>query len=129
MSDLPPPYPGINSNQGPGYPNQAPGYPNQAPGYVPNQAPGYVPNQAPGYAPPGPGYPNQAPGYPNQVPGYAPPPAYPPTEQNGFQQQPYAGGASGSVYPNLPSQPFGFNAPSAPSKYSCFYETFPTKPG
>lgn len=104
MSDAPPPYPGINPNQN---------------------------NPTPGFQAPNPNYP--VPGY--QAPGYQPPAqnnnyqAYPPQNPPSYQSQGFAGGsnmptypgaaaeaAANLAYPNLPSQPFGFNAPSAPSK-------------
>jgi hypothetical protein len=109
MSDAPPPYPGIN-----------------APFYQPPPNTGFVnPQQQYGHvAPPYPGAPQNGP--PQQF-GNAPP--YPGPPQNGTQQQQFGGSAtypgaaaaSGSAYPTLPSQPFGFNAPSAPSK--CFKMT------
>lgn len=89
MSDAPPPYPGIIGFS----PNVNPGAPNANPGFA--GAPGFQSNPA--------GNPGFNPGYPNQ-----PPPSY-----SGY---PAAQGGGGSSYPTLPQQPFGFNAPSAPSK-------------
>lgn len=102
MSDAPPPYPGINQNPPnyapPSYNPQAQGppvYPPQNPSQTPY---GYNGNAGSGnFAPPQ--FPNAGAQYPSSAPGTGP--------QN-----------AGPSYPTLPTQAFGFNAPSAPGQPS-----------